>query len=99
MNEIEYDVQLSSETVTYAITGVLHSYDSTHPYVSFSLPEELAQRFCPIEYEVQVPPTISWPYMSVGTFAVDLVVTFNADNLEVVSLDDVRPNPSLEGGF
>ena len=99
MNEIEYDVQLSAETVTYPLTGVLHSYDSTCPYVTFVLPPELAQPCCPMEYKVQVPPHISWPYMAVGTFAVDLAVTLNADSLEVVSLDDVRPNPSLPGGF
>lgn len=93
------DTPLSAETVTYATTGVLHSYDSTNPYVSFMLPSEMSQYFSPMEYEIKVPPTIEWPFMSVGTFSVDLIVTLSADTFEVVSLDDVRVNPSLEGGF
>lgn len=97
--QIDYNTMLSQETVTYATTGMLHSYDSTSPYVSIMLPPEVAQYYAPMEYEIKIPPAIEWPYMSVGTFAVDVILTLNADTLEVVSLDDVRPNPQLEGGF
>jgi len=99
MLEKAIDMVLSPETVTYATTGILHSYDSTAPYVTFTLPAEISQYFAPMEYEIKVPPTIEWPFMSVGTFAVDLILTLSADTLEIVSLDDVRVNPSLEGGF
>ena len=99
MLENAMNMILSPETVTYATTGVLHSYDSTAPYVTFTLPAEISQYFAPMDFEIPVPPRIEWPYMSVGTFAVDLILTLNADTFEVVSLDDVRVNPSLEGGF
>lgn len=93
------DTPLSVETVTYATVGILHSKDSTAPYVTFTLPAEASQYFVPMDYEIPVPPRIEWPYMSVGTFAVDLVLTLSADTLEVVSLDAVTPNPDLDGGF
>lgn len=95
----EFDTQLTTETVSYVTTGVLHSMDCRHPYVSFVMPSEVAPYAMPMEYIIKVPPTITWPYMSVGEFSVDLVVTLSADAFEVVSLDAVSPNSDLEGGF
>lgn len=99
MLEKVMDTILTPELVTYALTGTLHALNCDKPFVTFLLPAAQAQYYAPVEYAVPVPPTIEWPYFSVGEFAVDLIVTLNADSLEVVSLDDVRPNPSLEGGF
>ena len=93
------DTVLTPELVTYALTGTLHALNCDKPYVTFLLSAGQAQYYAPVEYAVPVPLTIEWPYFSVGEFTVDLIATFNADSLEVISLDDVRPNPDLEGGF
>ena len=99
MLENAMNMILGSETVTFATSGILHSYDSTHPYVTFTLPPEVSQYFAPMDCELPVPEEIEWPYMSVGTFAVDLILTLSADTMEVLGIDDIRVNPSLEGGF
>lgn len=96
---LENAMNMILETVTYATTGMLHSYDSTHPYVTFTLPPEASQYFAPMDYEIPVPEDIKWPYMSVGTFAVDIILTLSADTMEVLRVADVRVNPDLDGGF
>lgn len=99
IDNVYFDNRLNTELVTYALTGMLHAKNCDKPYITFLLPAEGGQYFSPLEYTVPVPPAIEWPYKSYGEFACDVVVTMDANSLEVVSLDDVRPNPSLEGGF
>lgn len=93
------DIELSSETLTLETTGWLNAWDCNKPFVTFMLPAELSQYFAPTEYTAYIPPTIKWPYYSCGEFAVDLTITLSADTFEIVSIDDVKPNPDLEGGF
>lgn len=96
---INFDCLLSDQVFILETTGILHAVDCNRPWVSFTLPAEASSYFAPTEYSIVVPPTIQWPFMSYGEFAVDLTVTLNADTLEVVALDDIRPNPKLSGGF
>lgn len=93
------DIELSPETLTVQTTGWLNAINCNKPFVIFTLPPELSKRPALVEYRAYVPPTIKWPFFAYGFFAVDLAITLSADTLELVSVDDVKPNPDLEGGF
>ena len=100
MNEdSEFYTPLSAETITVETTGLLNAWNCNRPFVSFTFPPELSQYFTGLEYVIPVPPTFQWAFYSCGEFAVSLTVTLSANSMEVISLDSVKVDPSLPGGF
>lgn len=96
---MSYIDSINDEQVTYVTTATLHALGSIPPYLTFTLPYELADYSAPKDFSITVPDTIKWPHYSCGVFDVDLILTLSTSTMEVLEIVDVRPNPSLENGF